>query len=170
MMCFLLILLGRVVNLAVPLTFKRVVDTLSDVTAQINENGAAFTLRSLCAALGAGPEPPAITFWTVFLPWVAAYLALYFLQGGSGGGSAGLLSNLRQLLWIPITQRAYKRVSIDVFSHLLRLDHSYHLKRNTGKVMRILDRGTSSIQVRAAEVSAAEGQAVQGGPGQQVPL
>lgn len=59
----------------------------------------------------------------------------------------GLLSNLRQLLWIPITQRAYKRVSVDVFEHLLLLDHSYHLKRNTGKVMRILDRGTSSIQV-----------------------
>lgn len=59
----------------------------------------------------------------------------------------GLLSNLRQLLYIPITQRACKRVSIDVFAHLLRLDHSYHLKRNTGKVMRILDRGTSSIQV-----------------------
>lgn len=86
-------------------------------------------------------------------------------------------------------QRACRRVSLDVFEHLLALDHSFHLQRNTGagwvfvltltsirtrgslcysrwlrcrlahpppaphpchacagKVMRILDRGTSSIQ------------------------
>ena len=33
-----------------------------------------------------------------------------------------------------------------MFGHLLELDHSYHIKRKTGQVMRILDRGTSSIQ------------------------
>ena len=49
--------------------------------------------------------------------------------GGSGGG---LLNNLRQLLWVPIDQRAYKRVSLDVFAHLLDLDLDYHLHRKTG--------------------------------------
>lgn len=72
--------MGRVVNLAVPLTFKRVVDTLSTVTARVSKDGAAATLRALCG-LGAPGDPP-ITFWDVFVPWVAAYLALYFLQGG----------------------------------------------------------------------------------------
>lgn len=78
MLCFVLIMLGRVVNLGVPLVFKRVVDTLSAVTAHVSKEGAASTLRALC---GLGGDPPSFTFWDVFLPWVAAYLALYFLQG-----------------------------------------------------------------------------------------
>lgn len=66
-------------------------------------------------------------------------------QGGSG--VEGLLANVRDLVWIPITQAAFRRVSLDVFHHLLYLDHAYHLHRKTGQIMRILDRGTSSIQV-----------------------
>jgi ATP-binding cassette subfamily B (MDR/TAP) protein 6 len=35
-----------------------------------------------------------------------------------------------------------------VFGHLLALDLNFHVHRKTGQIMRILDRGTSSIQVR----------------------
>ena len=34
---------------------------------------------------------------------------------------------------LPRLQRACRRVSLDVFAHLLRLDHSFHLHRNTGE-------------------------------------
>lgn len=44
-------------------------------------------------------------------------------------------------------QAAFRAISLDVFGHLLDLDHSFHLHRKTGQIMRILDRGTSSIQV-----------------------
>ena len=50
----------------------------------------------------------------------------------SGGSGGGLLNNLRRLLWVPIDQRAYRRVSVDVFGHLLDLDLDYHLHRKTG--------------------------------------
>jgi hypothetical protein len=30
------------------------------------------------------------------------------LQGGSGGGAVGLVSNLRSYLWIPISQNSYR--------------------------------------------------------------
>lgn len=30
------------------------------------------------------------------------------LQGGSGGGAVGLISNLRSYLWIPISQNSYR--------------------------------------------------------------
>lgn len=50
-------------------------------------------------------------------------------------------------------QAAFRRISNDVFEHLLELDLSFHVHRKTGQIMRILDRGTSSIQV---------GQALQG--------
>ncbi|GFR40170.1 hypothetical protein Agub_g727 [Astrephomene gubernaculifera] len=53
---------------------------------------------------------------------------------------------MRDLVWIPITQAAFRRISLDVFGHLLDLDHAFHLHRKTGQIMRILDRGTSSIQ------------------------
>lgn len=43
-----------------------------------------------------------VTFWSVFYPWVFAYLGFYFLRGGSG--MEGLLANMRDLIWIPITQ------------------------------------------------------------------
>ncbi|GLI64082.1 hypothetical protein VaNZ11_007251, partial [Volvox africanus] len=85
-----------------------------------------------------------ISFWSVFYPWVFAYLGFYFLRGGSG--MEGLLANMRDLVWIPITQAAFRRISLDVFGHLLDLDHAFHLHRKTGQIMRILDRGTSSIQ------------------------
>lgn len=49
---------------------------------------------------------------------------------------------------VPLNQRAFKRVSLDVFSHLLDLDLEFHLHRKTGQVLRILDRGVSSVQVR----------------------
>ncbi|GIL72034.1 hypothetical protein Vretimale_559 [Volvox reticuliferus] len=96
------------------------------------------------AAYGLLKAAQKISFWSVFYPWVFAYLGFYFLRGGSG--MEGLLANMRDLVWIPITQAAFRRISLDVFGHLLDLDHAFHLHRKTGQIMRILDRGTSSIQ------------------------
>ena len=54
------------------------------------------------------------------------------LTGGFGGG---LLNSLRQVLWVPINQRAFRRVSLDVFGHLLDLDLDFHLHRKTGAAL-----------------------------------
>jgi ABC-type transport system involved in Fe-S cluster assembly fused permease/ATPase subunit len=51
-------------------------------------------------------------------------------------------------------QAAFRRVSSDVFGHLLDLDLHFHVHRKTGQIMRILDRGTSSIQVRGTALRA----------------
>jgi ATP-binding cassette subfamily B (MDR/TAP) protein 6 len=53
---------------------------------------------------------------------------------------------------LPHPQAAFRRISLDVFGHLLALDLHWHLHRKTGQVMRILDRGTTSIQARHAGV------------------
>jgi ABC-type transport system involved in Fe-S cluster assembly fused permease/ATPase subunit len=47
-----------------------------------------------------------------------------------------------------VLQAAFCRISCAVFGHLLALDLNFHVHRKTGQIMRILDRGTSSIQVR----------------------
>lgn len=46
----------------------------------------------------------------VFYPFVLFYMVAAFLQGGAGTASMGMLNNLRQFLWIPITQNAFRFV------------------------------------------------------------
>jgi hypothetical protein len=43
----------------------------------------------------------------VFYPWVFGYIGLWLLKGAS---NEGLIANLRDLLWIPITQQAFRRI------------------------------------------------------------
>lgn len=64
--------------------------------------------RSVIFFTRCGDSNLAVSAWQVFYPWVLAYMVCAFLQGGPGGGSVGLLSNLRQYLWIPISQQAYR--------------------------------------------------------------
>lgn len=41
-------------------------------------------------------------------PFVLLYMVAAYLQGGIGTSSMGLLSNVRQWLWIPVFQTAYR--------------------------------------------------------------
>ena len=122
--CLFLVVCIRVLNIAVPFAYKKVIDSFSE-------------------ASGTGDKTP---FANLAYPWVVLYLIFSLFQGGTGGGTVGLLSNLRQFLWIPISQEAYKRLSIDIFAHVLSLDHNFHLHRKTGELLRIMDRGTVSVQ------------------------
>jgi ATP-binding cassette subfamily B (MDR/TAP) protein 6 len=98
------------------------------------------------------PPHPTFSFHEVFFPYVALYLTLFFLQGGTGGGVMGLIGNFRSYLWIPIGQNTYRRASLDVFNHALGMDLDFHLHRKTGELLRIMDRGTSSIQTLLSTV------------------
>ena len=93
-LCVIIVGIIRVLNLAVPVLYKHVVDTLSDVSTRTHPSH--------------GEEPQTFTLMEVFYPWVAAYMAVAFLQGGPGTASMGVMSNLRQYLWIPTTQNAYR--------------------------------------------------------------
>jgi ATP-binding cassette subfamily B (MDR/TAP) protein 6 len=66
-----------------------------------------------------------------------------FLQGSSMGG---FLNTIRSQLWIRIGQYTTKEIQMDMFAHLHRLSLSWHLARKTGEVLRVMDRGTKSIQ------------------------
>jgi ATP-binding cassette subfamily B (MDR/TAP) protein 6 len=46
--------------------------------------------------------------WGWLSPWVLLYLGTVFFQGGAGGGMMGAVNNLRQVLWIPVGQDAYR--------------------------------------------------------------
>ncbi|ALC45884.1 Hmt-1, partial [Drosophila busckii] len=76
--------------------------------------------------------------------FVLIYVALSFLQGG-GTGSMGILNNMRTFFWIRVQQYTTREIEIDLFRHLHQLSLRWHLQRKTGEVLRIMDRGTDSI-------------------------
>ncbi|RUS33485.1 hypothetical protein BC938DRAFT_471448 [Jimgerdemannia flammicorona] len=71
---------------------------------------------------------------------IAVLFALRFIQGSGG------IDSLRSYLWIPISQYTTREISIKILSHLHSLSLEYHINRKTGEVLRIVDRGTSSVQ------------------------
>uniref|UniRef100_U5EX21 ATP-binding cassette sub-family B member 6 n=1 Tax=Corethrella appendiculata TaxID=1370023 RepID=U5EX21_9DIPT len=85
-------------------------------------------------------EPPISFRWD----WILIYVGFKFLQGG-GTGSMGLLNNLRSFLWIRIQQYTTREIEVELFRHLHSLSLKWHLNRKTGEVLRVMDRGTDSI-------------------------
>lgn len=70
-LCLLLVVCIRVLNIAVPYAYKKVVDSFSSAD---NMDGSTF-----------------VPFGTLAYPWVVLYLGCSLLQGGAGGGTVGLL-------------------------------------------------------------------------------
>lgn len=73
-------------------------------------------------------------------PWrnLILYCALRFLQG-----SGGLVQVLSNNLWVPVAQYSEREMSQMTFAHLLNLSYSFQVKKKTGEVLRVLDRGSA---------------------------
>ncbi len=59
--------------------------------------------------------------------------------------SNSLFTELREVVFARVTQRAVRRVALEVFRHLHDLSLRFHLERQTGGVARDIDRGTRAI-------------------------
>ncbi|WIA17936.1 hypothetical protein OEZ85_009429 [Tetradesmus obliquus] len=66
-------------------------------------------------------------------------------------GLCGVVQHLTKELtyptFTPISQAVARRVAYQTFSHVLELDITFHMNRRTGRLSRILERGTRSIQM-----------------------
>eukprot|EP00878_Enallax_costatus_P016674 GHUV01017494.1.p1 GENE.GHUV01017494.1~~GHUV01017494.1.p1 ORF type:complete len:347 (+),score=102.06 GHUV01017494.1:358-1398(+) len=66
-------------------------------------------------------------------------------------GLCGIVQQLTKELchptFTPISQAVARRVAYQTFSHVLELDITFHMNRRTGRLSRILERGTRSIQM-----------------------
>ncbi|XP_048341083.1 ATP-binding cassette sub-family B member 6 isoform X2 [Sphaerodactylus townsendi] len=113
--CMTLMGLDRVINVFVPVYYKKIVNELTEGVT-----------------------------WHMLVRTVFIFSTLKFLQGG-GAGSSGFVSNLRTFLWIRVQQFTNREVQVKLFSHLHSLSLRWHLGRKTGEVLRSVDRGTSSI-------------------------
>jgi len=70
-----------------------------------------------------------------------ALLAIYGLLRFS----STLFAELRDVLFVRVTQRAIRRVALGVFRHLHSLSLRFHLERQTGGMTRDIERGTRGI-------------------------
>ena len=59
--------------------------------------------------------------------------------------SSTLFGELRDIVFVRVTQRAMRRVALTVFRHLHALSLRFHLERQTGGVSRDIERGTRGI-------------------------
>ena len=69
-------------------------------------------------------------------------IALYCLFRGLQG-LQGIIGSFRAILWIPISQSLFQRLSCAAFEHVLNLSLDFHLSKQIGEVMSALSKGGS---------------------------
>ncbi|TPP64504.1 ATP-binding cassette sub-family B member 6 mitochondrial [Fasciola gigantica] len=144
LICVVLLVVGRLVNVYTPIFYKQVVDSLTFSVngthvnhTRILETTNDFTQRIVRGLFGAN----GLVFrWD----YVLEFMGLRFLQG-MGGVGGGLISALRMQLWVAVDQYSSRELSVVLFAHLQNLSLQWHLSRKTGEMLRIMDRGTASI-------------------------
>ena len=109
------LLLAKLTNVAVPLVFKDIIDTFTLPAANKMEQAMLLVPLGLLAAYG----------------------ALRF--------STALFTELREIFFARVTQRAVRTITLQVFEHLHALSLRFHLDRQTGGLTRDIERGTRSI-------------------------
>ncbi|MEM1188211.1 MAG: ABC transporter ATP-binding protein/permease [Pseudomonadota bacterium] len=96
-----------------------------------------FLLKALVDGLDAAQSQPDTLPLTLPLLLVLAYGASRFANT--------LFAELRDTLFGRVTERAMRRLGLQVFRHVHSLGLDYHLNRRTGGLARDIERGTSGI-------------------------
>ncbi|HKC44893.1 MAG TPA: ABC transporter ATP-binding protein/permease [Burkholderiales bacterium] len=102
------------------------------VTAKLANVGVPLVLKEIVDSLD-----PQTAILAVPFALLAAYGLLRF--------STTLFAELRDVIFVRVTQRAIRRVALEVFRHLHSLSLRFHLERQTGGVSRDIERGTNGI-------------------------
>ena len=103
------------------------------ICAKLSNVAVPMIFKDIIDGLGITDKPLLV----VPLGLVAAYGTLRF--------STALFTELRELLFARVTQRAVRTISLQVFEHLHALSLRFHLERQTGGLTRDIERGTRAI-------------------------
>ena len=106
------------------------------VTAKLANVGVPLVMKGIVDGLNPGLDPK-LAMVAVPLALLAAYGLLRF--------STTLFAELRDVVFVRVTQRAVRRVALGVFRHLHALSLRFHLDRQTGGMTRDIERGTRGI-------------------------
>lgn len=123
---------GKLVTVQVPFLFRNLVDTLTESQQNISSTGL---ISSTGTTIGFDIDPSMMA--SVPIALVMSY--------GIARASASGMQELRNAVFAHVAQDAIRRVGRSLFDHVHQLDLTYHLKRNTGTLSRILDRGNRSM-------------------------
>jgi ATP-binding cassette subfamily B protein len=102
------------------------------IAAKLANVSVPLVFKAMIDGLTDGQRPLALPILLLTL-----YGALRF--------SNTLFTELREILFARVTQRAVRRIALEVFRHLHALSLRFHLERQTGGVSRDIERGTRSI-------------------------
>jgi ABC-type transport system involved in Fe-S cluster assembly fused permease/ATPase subunit len=102
------------------------------VAAKLANVGVPLVLKAIVDSLDSSAATVAVPF-----ALLVAYGALRF--------STTLFAELRDVVFVRVTQRAIRRIALTVFRHLHALSLRFHLERQTGGVSRDIERGTRGI-------------------------
>lgn len=56
-----------------------------------------------------------------------------------------VFAQIRDVIFVTVSQRAQRRIGLQVFTHLHKLSLAFHLSRKTGGLSRVIERGTAGI-------------------------
>jgi ATP-binding cassette subfamily B protein len=101
-------------------------------TAKLANVGVPLVMKEVVDGLDASTAMVAVP---------VALLAIY----GILRFSTTLFAELRDVVFVRVTQRAIRRVALGVFRHLHSLSLRFHLERQTGGMTRDIERGTNGI-------------------------
>jgi ABC-type transport system involved in Fe-S cluster assembly fused permease/ATPase subunit len=102
------------------------------VAAKLANVGVPLVLKEVVDSLNRDAAIVVVPFALLL-----AYGALRF--------STTLFAELRDVVFVRVTQRAIRRIALTVFRHLHALSLRFHLERQTGGVSRDIERGTRGI-------------------------
>jgi ABC-type transport system involved in Fe-S cluster assembly fused permease/ATPase subunit len=88
-----------------------------------------YQIELLVRSIGAGNMP----FKEI---WV--YVLYRGLQG-----QQGVIGSLRAMLWIPVSQSLFRRLTCAAYDHILGLSLDFHLGKHLGEVMSALNKGSA---------------------------
>ena len=107
------------------------------ISAKLANTALPFVIKGLVDQFS-GEEPTGIN------TWLLAPIALVVIYGFLRFANV-LFAEIRDTLFVRVTERAMRRIGLRVFKHLHNLDLDYHLNRNTGGLSRDIERGVSGI-------------------------
>lgn len=118
-----LLIAAKATAVAVPLVLKQVVDEFSRPEGMVTRLGSTSS--------------PAQTVLFVPVLLLLGYAVLRFV--------GTLFTELRDLVFARVTQRVVTQYAEQAFGHLLALNPRFHNQRNTGSLIRDIERGTGGI-------------------------
>lgn len=122
-----LLIAGKVISIQAPILFKNVLDFLNDNSAGRDESGKKLL----------NVETVQSAVFTMACSLILGY--------GAARAGSSLFNELRNSIFAKVASDSIRRVAVNVFSHLHKLDLAYHLNRQTGALSRSIDRGSRGI-------------------------